>query len=78
MTPIPRIGFFYNNKGSSSYFGIKMVISYCCKYPVSIVYDYYVCDHCGRGCDTLIGNPRMEMQHDTGYVRKTETLPDTS
>ena len=48
------------------------MVSRCCKNDVTVEFDYYVCDKCGRPSDTIIKD--MEHKHGCYDVTKVEEI----
>ena len=56
-----------------------MIISRCCKKPVYVLYDYYVCDACDLACDTLnIGRLLRDFSDDTRGTTETKKFDNLS
>lgn len=61
-----------------------MIISRCHQTSVHVYCGaegtaFYICDQCGRACDTLSSNPRMEtVNDDTGNVCEVKEIPHSA
>lgn len=52
-----------------------MLLSRCHKVNVHVLTDYYVCEKCGKSCDTVSNPTWMRDRHDdTRYEDKVATL----
>lgn len=51
-----------------------MIVSRCCKKGLFIEHDYYVCDDCGRSCDTIMWTTTEGDNHDPRNDSQIETV----
>lgn len=54
---------------------MDMIVSICCKEVVGVMSDYFMCEKCGRACDTICAlNLEVSSHDDSSSLGSGETV----